>query len=472
MGKVTNTSDIVARLPLRSTTSFLGRPKNLAVSVLSSTSAKLTWTNSGNQGDGIRVYTSTDGISYVQVGSDLPAGTTNYTHSSIDTGSNRWWKVCYFKGAKEGTFSSVVQLVWFEMECTTTGASALTLNCVDCVAGDGITIFWGDDSSNSYTSANNGSTKTHVYSGTGTWTVKIANPLNISYIDWRDTKLTNFNTNQFLKCGCNLNGIYLDTLGTGRTINSADLAHLRLTTMLYLYFSQLGTYTINSQHFANYTLNSWLYLAFSQPGTYIIDSQHFANYTLNYQLYLYFPQSGTYIINSQHFANYTLDYRLYLYFTQPGTYTINSQHFANYTLNYQLYLYFTQPGIYTINTSHFKNYTINNNYNLLFNTTNLTKTISRSDFTLYRVPNVTITMGLTQSEVDAILLGFWDAFPLKTNTGGTINLNGAGNAAPSGTYAAQCPPTTGKNAAYELLNDSCNVSANHWAKINVVGGLP
>jgi len=107
----------------------------------------------------------------------------------------------------------------------------------------------------------------------------------------------------------------------------------------------------------------------------------------------------------------------------------------------------------------------------VFNTTSLTKTISRSDFTLYRVPNVTITMGLTQSEVDTILLGFYDAFPLKTNTGGTINLNGAGNAAPSGTYAAQCPPTTGKNAAYELINDSCGVSDKHWATINVVGGL-
>jgi len=81
-------------------------------------------------------------------------------------------------------------------------------------------------------------------------------------------------------------------------------------------------------------------------------------------------------------------------------------------------------------------------------------------------------MGLTQSEVDTILLGFYDAFPSKTNAGGTINLNGSGNAAPSGTYAAQCPPTTGKNAAYELINDSCSVSPNHWATINVVGGLP
>jgi len=451
--------------------SALGVPASLSVSVLSSTSAKLTWTNSGNQGNGIRVYSSTDGINYSQVGSDLPVGTTSYTHNSINTGSDRYWYVVYFKGTKEGTPSSVVQLDWFTIQCTTTGAQTLTLNRVDCVAGDGITIFWGDGSSNSYTSANNNNTKTHAYSGAGTWTVKIANPLNISYIDIRDQKLTNFNSSQFLKCGDNLIGIYLDTLGTGIVINSSDLAHLKLSNQLYLYFTQSGTYTINSDHFKNYTLSNQLILRFSQSGTYTINSDHFKNYTLSNQLILRFTQSGTYTINSDHFKNYTLSGQLYLDFPQSGTYTINSDHFKNYTLSYQLTLYFPQTGTYTINSDHFKNYTVNNEYRLIFNTTNLTKTISRSDFTLYRIASVTITMGLTQAEVDAILLGFYDAFPLKTNTGGTINLNGAGNEAPSGTYTAQCPPTTGKNAAYELLNDSCNASDKHWATINVVGGL-
>ena len=394
-------------------------PTNLAVSVKSATSAYLSWTNLGNQGDGIRVYSSTDGINYTKVGSDLPVGTTSYTHSSINTETDRYWKVCYFRSIKEGTFSNVVQLVWFEMQCTTTGAATLTLTRVECVAGDGVTIFWGDGSSNSYTSANNGVAKIHAYTDAGVWSVKIANPLNISYISLSDTKLTNFNTSQFLKCGDNLTGINLNDLGSGRVINSSHLAHLKL----------------------------------------------------NYQLVLLFTQTGTYTINSEHFKNYTLSYQLTLRFAQSGTYTINSEHCKNYELSYQLYLYLPQAGTYVINTSHFKNYTVNSNYYLVFNTTSLTKTISRSDFTLYGVLTVTITMGLTQAEVDAILLGFYDAFPLKTNTGGTINLNGAGNEAPSGTYAAQCPPTTGKNAAYELINDSCSVSPNHWATINVVGGL-
>jgi len=48
----------------------LGTPSGLTVSVKSSTSAYLSWTNLGNQGDGIRVYSSTDGVNYSQVGSD------------------------------------------------------------------------------------------------------------------------------------------------------------------------------------------------------------------------------------------------------------------------------------------------------------------------------------------------------------------------------------------------------------------
>jgi len=397
-------------------------PTNLAVSVKSATSAYLSWTLPGGSFNGVRLYSSTDGISFSQVGTDLSNTTTNYTHNSINTGSDRYWKVTTFKGSKESVASSVVQLDWFTMECTTTGAETLTLDRVDCVAGDGVTIFWGDGSSNSYTSSNNDTIKTHAYSGAGTWTVKIANPLNISYIDLRDAKLTNFNTNQFLKCGDNLTGIYLSGLGTGKVFNSANLAHLELTYSMYVQLLQPGTYTVNSEHFKNFRITNRLDLQFTQTGSYIINTEHFKDYPL-----------------------------------------------AGRRFNLQ----FTQPGNYIINTSHLKNFQISELYQLILNTTNLTKTISRSDFaTLTTVATYTITMGLTQSEVDTILLGIYDAFPSKTNTGGTINLNGSGNAAPSGTYAAACPPTSGKEACYELLNDSCDVSSKHWATINVVGGLP
>jgi hypothetical protein len=84
-----------------------------------------------------------------------------------------------------------------------------------------------------------------------------------------------------------------------------------------------------------------------------------------------------------------------------------------------------------------------------------------------------INDGLSQAQVDAVLLGLYTAAQSRTTTGGTISVGGT-NAAPSGVYAAECPPTTGKAAAYELINDSCGVIAagETWTSITVTGGLP
>ena len=71
---------------------------------------------------------------------------------------------------------------------------------------------------------------------------------------------------------------------------------------------------------------------------------------------------------------------------------------------------------------------------------------------------------LPQADVDAILEGHYGAFPARTAVNGTINVGGT-NAAPSGVLQAQCPPTTGLEWAFELKNDSCGVSANHWLTV-------
>jgi len=75
--------------------------------------------------------------------------------------------------------------------------------------------------------------------------------------------------------------------------------------------------------------------------------------------------------------------------------------------------------------------------------------------------------GLSQAQVDSVLTQMYAAFPSRTGTNGTIDLLGDGNAAPSGTApgSAECPPTTGWNKAYELVNDSCGVSSKHWASV-------
>jgi hypothetical protein len=74
--------------------------------------------------------------------------------------------------------------------------------------------------------------------------------------------------------------------------------------------------------------------------------------------------------------------------------------------------------------------------------------------------------------VNAILNGLYGAFAGKTSTGGILNLGGSGatnNAAPSGTFqaATACPPTDGKEIAYELLTDTSDVSTKHWATVTI-----
>jgi len=79
---------------------------------------------------------------------------------------------------------------------------------------------------------------------------------------------------------------------------------------------------------------------------------------------------------------------------------------------------------------------------------------------------------LTQAQVNAVLWGMYQASVApRTGVAGTINVAGS-NAAPSGVYqaAAACPvdvATPGKEVAWELLNDTCDAFANHWATVTI-----
>ena len=325
------------------------------------------------------------------------------------------------------------------LTAVTTGAQTLTLTDLTVAAGKTVTIDWGDGNKNTYTAGS--AARTHDYAGAGTWAVKMTGAQNVSAINLSDTKIV-FNSSFFKSCGDALTSVTIEINSAGQTINSADMSHLKLSGTLSLYFPQAGTYTINSSHFASYTLSSVLYLLFTQAGTYTINSSHFASYTLSSILYLLFTQAGTYTINSSHFASYTLSGILYLIFTEAGTYTINSSHFASYPLSGQLYLVFPSSGV--------------------------TTTFDRADFDGFpALPTVRIEMGLSQAHVDAVLFGFYDGFATKTVDNGTIDLLGQGNAAPTGTAtgSAEDPPTTGWNAAYELVNDSGGISLKHWASV-------
>ena len=151
--------------------------------------------------------------------------------------------------------------------------------------------------------------------------------------------------------------------------------------------------------------------------------------------------------------------------TVPKSPIIDTADMAHLKLE-TIFLNLVQTGTYNINMSHFASQPLSS---IFIQCTQGTRTVTRTDFANYvNVSSCTIILGLVSADVDKVLLGFYDAFPSKTNTGGTITLTG--NQAPTGTYQAKVPPLTGKEAAYELLNDSGGVSSLHWATITVEGG--
>jgi hypothetical protein len=76
---------------------------------------------------------------------------------------------------------------------------------------------------------------------------------------------------------------------------------------------------------------------------------------------------------------------------------------------------------------------------------------------LYRMEN----NALTQAEVDAVLKWVYDNRASFGDATPSLNIGGT-NAAPSGTYADEDPPTTGNGYAYELVNDPETEGFNTW----------
>ena len=287
------------------------------------------------------------------------------------------------------------------ISATTTGAGqTVTLQRIT-PTGCTATVNWGDGSVSTIADGNTGTT-THVYAAAGSYTISIAPPSKLTYIDLRDTKLS-FDSTYLTRCIA-LASLRIDI---GGKFNSANIAGLPITS-LHLSFPVAGTYTFNSANISAMALTS-LTLSLIVVGTYTFNSSNISTMALT---------------------------SLYLYLNDAGTYTFDSAHIA---------------GMSTITT-----------ITIVLHTTN-TFTVAQADWDGFPAcGTIRVEAALTQTEVDNLLLGLWTGFPSKSVSGGTIDLLGQSNAAPSGVLQAHCPPTTGYEAAYELVNDSCDVSTKHY----------
>lgn len=267
--------------------------------------------------------------------------------------------------------------------------------------GGTCTVSWGDGSADSTIAAGNIGTTTHAYAGAGTWAVKISNPLLITYFDVRDTKLSCVAGQ--IGALKSLQALHLDFVAN-IMVGAGEIGGLTSLTYLYLYNS--ANITAGAGEIGGLSSLTYLYL------------RSVANVTVGA------GEIGG-LLNLATLVVYTAT-KVTIGATEIGSLT-------NLT------------GLIIIGSS-----------NVAFQT---------GIGNLLKLTTVQYENTLSQAQVDSVLAQLYAAFPTRTGTNGTIDVAGGSNAAPSGTYQAANPPTTGKEYAYELVNDSAGVSTKHWATV-------
>jgi len=336
------------------------------------------------------------------------------------------------------------------LTCTTTGAATLTLNRLGAVTGKTIHVDWGDGTSNDY-SDNPSSTRTHAYAGAGTWKVTISPPEAVVNLDLRDTKLS-CAAGQIGKMtaltSLNLSNLANATIGAGEIGGLTSLTDL---TMAYIPNATIGAGEIGGL-----------------IGLTILHLDNIPNATIGAgEIGGLTDLTTVYLSN---LANVTvgageiggLTDLTYLNLSNLANVTVGAGEIGG--LTDLTYLNLSNLANVTVGAGEIGGLT-DLTYLYLINSNNIAAQTGLSN--LLKLTWLQYENGLSQAQVDSVLTQLYSAFPTRTGINGTIDLLGDSNAAPSGTApgSAECPPTTGWNKAYELVNDSCNVSANHWASV-------
>ena len=307
------------------------------------------------------------------------------------------------------------------LTCTTTGAQTLTLQGLTVAAGKTVVVDWGDTNTNTYTAG--AGTRTHAYAGAGTYTVKIANRRNITLIDFEDTKITSLIINSTNPLPTGLTSLTLKTLA-GLTYNAntnplpTGLTYLTLNTLAGLtYNANTNPLPTGLTYLTLNTLAGLTYNANTNP----------------------LPTGLTYL---------TLN-------TLAGlTYNANTNPLPTGLTILSLY---TLTGL---------TWEIKSGAAWPTGATVATITgcpsVTCTAWTDNAIHSIQAENAYSQANVDAFINAIWANKANFTYATPTLDLLGGSNAAPSGTYQNNCPPTSGKEYAYDLVNDNCGHGGPKW----------
>ena len=325
-------------------------------------------------------------------------------------------------------------------------------------------IDWGDGQTTNHP-ALTGTTVSHVYSVAGSYIIQLkVNPLAVRRIDLRDVALRP-NTAYLRYC----TGITFFKLQDCLTIfDSAHLSGMALTSFTLSDLPAGSTVNFDSFHLSGMVLTYFLLDSLPAGSTVNFDSSHLSGMALTYFLLYNLPVGSTVNFDSSHLSAMSLTFFYLSDLSAGSTVNFDSSHLSAMSLTF--FLLNSLPAGSTINfdSTHLSAMALT-----FFYLSNLpagsTIAVAAADFDGWpavETCNVNNNL-LTQVQVDAILQGLYAGLATRTATGGTISV-GDNNAAPSGLLQAMCPPTTGKERAYELVNDSCGVNpTKKWATVTI-----
>ena len=345
--------------------------------------------------------------------------------------------------------------------CTTTGAATLTIDALTVSAA--VTVDWGDNNTNTYTGAG---ARTHNYSGAGTWTVKISPPKNITTFRVSDTKITLNSAD--IKQAINMSIFYASNCKAGK-FNSIDVSTWRPSNFRLYSMSAGYTGTFNSSDISAWRPSSFILedMPSGYAGTFNSVDVSAWNITSAFHLDS-MPTGYAGTFNSADVSSWRPS-EFYLH-SMPVAYagTFNSADASSWRPGY--FWFFGLPGIAgTFNSADVSSWNPTTFFINNIKSATYTVTVTAGGFAGFKaVTSFRIyDNALAQAAVDQVLADFWTAFATRTGAAGTINVGGT-NAAPSGLLQAANPPTTGKEFAYELKNDSQNINPTHkWATVTI-----
>jgi len=326
---------------------------------------------------------------------------------------------------------------------TTTGASENISFPRITPTGRDIKISWGDGTVDTIADGNTGAVA-HTYANAGTYNLRISNPDVITHLDMSSTSQLSGDIRTLRNLSTSL--IYLSLSNTSVSGDISAVQNLTSLTGL-----NLSSTSVSGDISAVQNLTSLIYLSLYNTSV-SGDISAVQNLTSLTDLRLYNTSVSGDISAVQNLTSLIYlslsstsvsgDISAVQILTSLTTLSLNNTSVSgdisavqNLTSLTTLRLYNTSVGYATVG-SYLRNLTVLRNCQLQ-------------------------DCALTAAECDNVLEDIYAGRMSFTYATPSLNIGGT-NAAPNGTYQAMCPPTTGKEFWYELVNDSCGDGFNKW----------